>query len=144
MINWINKKRNKKGFTLIELIVVIAILGILSALAIPRLTGTRDTANRSAVRANLRTIESALTIAEAEGKTGITAIGPKATAGTLTQLGYLAEVPVGPDSTEYGIDANGRATVTFKTTKLYGFMTTASTPVTVVKDTVYTLSDLGN
>ncbi|MGI6570282.1 MAG: type IV pilin protein [Caldicoprobacterales bacterium] len=32
------KKLNKKGFTLIELIVVIAILGILAVIAIPRFT----------------------------------------------------------------------------------------------------------
>ena len=41
MLKWINKKRNKKGFTLIELVIVIAILGILIAIAVPRLAGFR-------------------------------------------------------------------------------------------------------
>ena len=46
----------KKGFTMIELIFVIVILGILASVAIPRLAGTRTDAEISATVANLRTL----------------------------------------------------------------------------------------
>ncbi|MCI6343272.1 MAG: type II secretion system GspH family protein [Campylobacter sp.] len=48
----------KKGFTMIELIFVIVILGILASVAIPRLAATREDAEISAAVANLRTLIS--------------------------------------------------------------------------------------
>ncbi|MGI6538282.1 MAG: type II secretion system protein [Caldicoprobacterales bacterium] len=62
----LRKKLNKKGFTLIELIVVIAILGILAVILIPRFTGMRENANVRAVEANLRNLQSAVEFYAAE------------------------------------------------------------------------------
>ena len=50
------KRKNKKGFTLIELVVVIAILGILAAILIPVIGGFIDRANISADTANARNL----------------------------------------------------------------------------------------
>ena len=51
----------KKGFTMIELIFVIVILGILASVAIPRLAATREDAEISAAVANLRTLVNDVT-----------------------------------------------------------------------------------
>ena len=48
----------KKGFTMIELIFVIVILGILASVAIPRLAATRTDAEVSALAGNIRTLIS--------------------------------------------------------------------------------------
>lgn len=50
------KKNNKKGFTLVELIVVLVILAILAALLIPALTGYIDKAKQKDIIAKTRQV----------------------------------------------------------------------------------------
>ena len=59
--------KNKKGFTLVELMVVVAILGVLVAVAIPVYNNVTDNAKDKTCETNVRTIESAIMQAEASG-----------------------------------------------------------------------------
>jgi len=52
--------KNSKGFTLVELVVVIAILGILAGIAIPRFMEATRTARGAKIVADMRTMESAV------------------------------------------------------------------------------------
>ena len=54
------RTKGEKGFTLIELIVVIAVLGVLATLIIPRVVGVKSEAETAAMDANEKIIKNAL------------------------------------------------------------------------------------
>jgi prepilin-type N-terminal cleavage/methylation domain-containing protein len=84
----ISRIRNQGGFTLIELVIIIVVLGILAAVAIPKYQDISSEAKEAAARAALGSIRSGITIfyANQAVSTG-TAIWP-----TLTQLATYGTV----------------------------------------------------
>ena len=46
-------RKHKKGFTIVELVIVIAVIGILSAILIPTFVGVTQNANKAALKSNL-------------------------------------------------------------------------------------------
>lgn len=66
-------KKNEKGFTLVELIVVVAILGILAVIGITRFAGLTDNARKKADTATAASIASAAQVYIAESEQSVTA-----------------------------------------------------------------------
>lgn len=127
MLNFFSKRlNNKKGFTLIELIVVIAILAILALIAIPRMGKFRSDAALSTHNANVRTLESAATMYLAEHGTPSSEVSwPNSSEGDeKKETNYIADwpdIPVGVtgiSESEYAagyevkIKPNGKVEVT--------------------------------
>jgi type IV pilus assembly protein PilA len=109
------KMTGRKGFTLIELMVVILIVGILAAASIPLMRGRIDSAKWAEANATAGTIKSAVRVYFAENGAGIT--GSMGVAATQTALGFTTGDLTGTyfvpgDYNIDSVDANGNAAIT--------------------------------
>ena len=64
------KKTNKKGFTLMEMLIVVAIIAILVAISIPVFTSQLDKARQATDEANIRAAKAAAVLAFIDGEDG--------------------------------------------------------------------------
>ena len=100
MLMKINRKKGQKGFTLIELMIVIAIIGILAAIAIPQFNQYRARGYMSATRSDVKNCYTAAMayFADNPAAAGI-AIGDCTANGYQASTGVTVTVTTGTVST---------------------------------------------
>jgi len=103
--------RSERGFTFIEIMVVVAILAILAALLVPKIAGRSDDARRTAAKVQIRNIEGALQLYKLDNsiypttEQGLKALVEKPSVGAIPKNwklgGYLSKVPNDPWGAPY-------------------------------------------
>ena len=88
MHNLKNRSKDKKGFTLAELLIVVAIIAVLVAIAVPIFTGQLEKAREATDAANLRTAYAVATVAAMEKGADVCA----GVAMTQTDAGFESDI----------------------------------------------------
>jgi type II secretion system protein G len=129
MISFLHKRMgNQKGFTLIELMIVVAIIGILTAIAFPLYANVQQRARIAKAQADVRTLASAIVIYSAHtglipttGLAGLSVLTVSTAANGVTAGPFMGSIPSPPSG---GSPAWGAYTYTTGATGQFTVSTT--------------------
>jgi type IV pilus assembly protein PilA len=133
MIGGIRMLKNKKGFTLVELLAVIVILAVILAIAVPSISGVMDSAKQSAFEDNVKLIIKGIDYKSLEAQASGTA-GP--TAGTYTAADVAAYGANPADYDAFTIVSVGPTSITITGKSTGKFGTCSATNATLSSVTV--------
>lgn len=118
-----SKKNNKKGFTLMEMLIVVAIIVILIAIMIPTFNNQLEKSREAADAANIRAAYAEVMVKYLDGAKaqGVEVDLQQATddwatdgiQANLENLGTVEGTPVAGGTATVTVDADGAATITF-------------------------------
>ncbi|MBG88539.1 MAG: type II secretion system protein GspG [Verrucomicrobiales bacterium] len=111
------KPRAQRGFTLVELLLVLVILGVLAAIVVPKMTGRGEDARRTAAKTQISALETALDTFEIDngffpsGNEGLLDLVTPPKQSDNWKGPYMKEVPNDPWGNPYVYENPGKVNI---------------------------------